>query len=320
MNLRRANVRLLKRSRGTTTVTQTLTVVAVTIGLSLPAFAKGSVWLPAPESGNVTVSYVSQTADNMWVGENGPNPIPFQGLDQTTLQFDGAYALADAWALDASVGTSEVSPKHGKAIPLSNDGRTDLEVGVTWRFADELISDAPSMAVRFAAILAGDYEAGGAGPKEVMGDASRVGAGPTAIGDGSDGFELSGIVGKVFADRIALSGELGTRNRGSDVPRETFMNLDAHLIAGQYLVLTAGYYLQASAGDLNIGPPPGPGAHGTYWRRFPHVAEDVSRLSLGGTLNFGDMSVGLHWFSVLDGRNTAEFEAVGGTFTYNFGR
>ena len=304
----------------TTAATRNLAALSVSIMLSLPALAEGTVWLPTPESGNVTVSYVSQSADNMWVGKNGPNPIPFQGLDQKTLQFDATYGLADAWALNASVGTSEVSPKHGRPIPLSTDGRTDLEVGITWRFVDELISDAPSMAVRFGAILAGNYDAGGAGPAEVMGDVSRVGAGPTAIGDGSDGFELSGIVGKVFADRIAVSAELGTRNRGSDVPRETFMNLDGHLIAGQHLVLTARYYLQSSAGDLDIGPPPSPGKHGTYWRRFPHVAEDVARISLGGTLNFGDMSVGLHWFNVLDGRNTAEFEAVGGTFTYTFGR
>ena len=288
--------------------------------LSPPALADGSVWLPAPGSGSVTVSYVSQTADNMWVGEQGPMPIPFKGLEQTTLLFDGTYGLSDALALDASVGSSEVSPTHGRPIPISTDGRTDLNVGLTWRFLDEVVSDGPSVAVRLGAILAGDYEAGGAGPVEVMGNAARVGAGPTAIGDGADGFELSVIVGKIFGDRLALSGELGTRNRGSGVPRETFVNLDAYLIAGSRLVLGGQYHNQASSGDLDIGPPPGPGAHGTYWYRFPHVAEDVNRLSLGGTFTFNDqLSVGLHWFNVLDGRNTAEFEAVGGTLTYNFG-
>ncbi len=287
--------------------------------VSLPTFA-GTVWLPTPESGALMASYVSQSADNMWVGEDGPRPIPFRGLDQDTVQLDATYGLSDALALDASLGRSEVSPKNGGPIPLTTDGLMDLNVGVTWRIVDELVTDTPSFAVRFGAIMAGNYDAGGAGPAEVMGDPSRVGAGPTAIGDGSDGFELSGIVGKVIASSLALSGELGTRNRGSGVPRETFMNLDAQWIAGQYLVLSARYYLQSSAGDLDIGPPPGPGAHGTYWRRFPHVAEDISRISLGATVNFGGMSVGLDWFNVLDGRNTAEFEAVRGTFTYYFGR
>ena len=294
-------------------------VVTPLLALALPAKADGSVWLPAPGSGSLTASYISQTADNMWVGKAGPMPIPFRGLDQTTFQLDATYGLSDAFAVDASVGTSEVSPKHGMPIPISTEGRTDLELGMTWRFADEVISDGPSAAVRFGLILAGDYEAGGASPVEVMGDASRVGPGPTAIGDGADGAELSGIVGKVFGNRLALSAEVGTRYRTSDVPQETFVNFDAHLIAGSHLVLSAQYHLQSSSGDLDIGPPPRPGGHGTYWYRFPHVAEDVSRVSLGGTLSFDRFTVGVHWFDVLDGRNTAEFEAIGGTFTYNFG-
>ena len=69
---------------------------------------------PRREAGTLTVSYVTQSADNMWVGENGPMPIPFNGLDQTSLLFDATYGLSDAVALDASVGSSEVSPTHGK--------------------------------------------------------------------------------------------------------------------------------------------------------------------------------------------------------------
>lgn len=295
-------------------------VAAPMLAFALPALGDGSVWLPVPGSGSLTASYVSQTADNLWVGKTGPMPIPFRGLDQTTFLLDASYGLSDAVAVDASVGMSEVSPKHGMPIPTSTDGRTDLELGLTWRFADEVVGDGPSAAVRLGLILAGDYEVGGAGPVEVMGDAARVGAGPTAIGDGADGAELSVIVGKVFGNRLALSAEAGTRYRTSDVPQETFVNLDAHLIAGSYLVLSAQYHAQSSSGDLDIGPPPGPGAHGTYWYRFPHVAEDVSRVSLGGTLSFERFTVGLHWFDVLDGRNTAEFEAFGGTFAYHFGR
>lgn len=296
-----------------------LAIAALLVALAVPVRADGSVWLPAPGAGTVTVSYVSQSADNMWVGENGPNPIPFKGLDQTTVLLDGTYGISDALALDASVGTSEVSPKHGMPIPLSTDGRTDLNAGLTWRFQDEIIGDGPSMAVRVGFLLAGSYDVGGPGPAEVMGDPSRVGAGPTAIGDGANGFEVSGIIGKVLANRLALAAELGTRNRKDDVPQETFANLDAHLIVSPNLVLSGRYHIQSSSGDLDIGPPPGPGAHGTYWHRFPEVAEDVRRISLGGTLSFDRIDVGVHWFNVLDGRNTAEYEAIGATFAYNFG-
>lgn len=293
----------------------TVSVLVTTTGV----LGDGSVWLPAPGTGTMTVSYVSQSADNMWVGKNGPNPIPFRGLEQSSVTFDGTYGLSDAVSFDIRVGTSEVSPKHGRPIPLSTDGRTDTELGVTWRFRDEIVSDGPSIAARVKAILSGSYDTGGFGPAEVMGDVNRVGAGPTAIGDGANGFELSGIVGKVIQNRIALSAELGTRNRSNDVPRETFMNFDVHYIARDNLVLSARYYMQSSSGDLDIGPPPSPGAHGTYWHRFPQVAEDINRVSLGGTMSFNNVDVGLHWFKVLDGRNTAEFKAFGGTLSYNFG-
>ncbi len=298
----------------------TSAISASILAFASTANADGSVWLPAPGTGTVTMAYISQSADNMWVGNNGPNPIPFQGLDQSTITVDGAYGLSDAVALDVRVGRSEVSPKHGRPIPLSTDGFTDVELGLTWRFRDEIVDEGPSMAIRVGGILAGNYDTGGPGPVEVMGDVNRVGAGPTAIGDGGSGIEISGIIGKVFNNRFALSAELGLSTRSNDVPRETFMNFDAHLIAGENLVLSAQYHIQKSSGDLNIGPPPGPGAHGTYWHRFPEVAEDINRIALGGTLVFNQVDIGLHWFKVLDGRNTAEYKAFGGTVTYNFGQ
>lgn len=282
--------------------------------------ADGSVWLPTPGTGMVTVSYVSQSADNMWVGEDGPRGIPFQGLDQSTITVVSTYGFSDAVALDIRVGRSEVSPKNGGPIPLSTSGLADTELGLTWRFLDEVVTGGASVAVRFSAILAGNYDVGGAGPAEVMGDPHQVGAGPTAIGEGAGGFELSGLIGKVFSNGFALAAEVGLRSRSGDVPRETFMNFDAHWIAREYLVLSAQYHIQSSSGDIDIGPPPGPGAHGRHWDQFPFVAEDINRISIGGTMLLDRINLGLHWFNVLNGRNTAEFKAYGGTLTYKFGQ
>lgn len=275
-------------------------VAALVASWATGVYANGTVWLPAPGAGSVTASYVSQSADDFWHivdGQMAHTPFP-PGLEQTTTFISATYGLADAWAVDAQVGMSEASNKANPAPHPTLDGRTDLGLGITWRFADEVLSDGPSMAVRFGMILAGDYET----------------YWPTAIGEGADGVELSGIIGKVFGDRLALSAEVGTRNRTSDVPQETFINFDAHLIAGQHLVLSANYHIQDSAGDQDI--------HGPGFTRFvlPFVAEDVNRVSLGGTLSFDRFSVGLRFFDVVDGRNTADFDAVSGTFTYNFGR
>ena len=276
----------------------TLLILAPLVAMATNSHANGSVWLPAPGTGSVTVSHVSQSADDFWHivdGEMEHTPFP-PGLEQTTTSISGTYGLSDAWALDAQVGGSEASNKYTFPHPTL-DGRTDLNLGLTWRFVDEVTSDAPSMAVRVGAIVAGDYEINW----------------PTAIGEGADGLEISGIVGKVLGDRLALSAEVGTRNRSNDVPRETFVNFDAHLIAGPHVVLSAQYHLQRSDGDRDI--------HGPGFTRFvlPFVDEDINRLSLGGTVSLGPVDIGLRWFDVLDGRNTADFNAVAGTFTYRFG-
>lgn len=266
---------------------------------AMSVHADGSAWLPAPGATSLTVAYVSQDADDFWhIVDGRMSHTPFgPGLEQTSTLISARYGLSDALALDAQIGWSEASNKADGPHPTL-DGRTDTHLGVTWRFADELMGEVPSMAVRFGVILQGDYET----------------AWPTAIGDGSDGFELSGIVGKVLAERVALSAEAGTRNRGSDVPRETFLNFDAHLIASSMLVLSAQYQLQRSDGDRDI--------HGPGFSRFvlPWVAEEYDRLSLGGTLSLDQFDLSLRWFDVTDGRNAADYNAITGSVTYHFGR
>lgn len=291
--------------------------------LLFASFAKageGSVWLPAPGAGSISVSYISQDAEMMWAGGNHVN-IPFNGLDQKTTLVSGSWGLTDELALDVNMGSASVKPTHGRAIPVENDGTTDLEAGVTWRFRDEIISGGASMAVRVGLILAGSYDVGGRGPAEpdVRGNADLVGVGPTAIGEGANGFEASAIVGKVLGDKFAVSASLGMKNRSGRVPTETLLNFDGHFFASNNLVLSAGYDLKKSDGNINIGPPPGPGAHGTYWELFPFVAEEVKRVSAGGTLFLQRVNLGLDWVKVLDGRNTPEYQAVGFSLTYNIG-
>ena len=58
---------------------------------------------------------------------------------------------------------------------MESDGMTDMTIGLTWRVIDEDISEAgaPSVAVRVAGIIAGDYDTGM----------------PWSVGDGGDGFD-----------------------------------------------------------------------------------------------------------------------------------
>ena len=72
----------------------------------------------------------------------------------------------------------------------SYSGLADVNLGVTWRFLDEALSDyalMPSVALRAGGIIAGDYQTGYI----------------NSLGDGGDGFEVSALAGKFFADRFA---------------------------------------------------------------------------------------------------------------------
>ena len=252
------------------------------------------------ERSSSSANYVDQSADGFYLQGH---PVfkdqtpPFLQIDQQTVWVDGVYGLSDAFAFDWRAGWSAANTKVKG--PPDTDGIADFTAGFTWRLVDEDISESsgPGIALRAAAIFAGDYDVGQ----------------PNAIGDGGNGFEASVIVGKVLAGRFALASELGLRSRNNDIPRETYFNLTGYLLASPKLTLRGEYHLSRSSGDLDIG---GPGFNAM---RFPEVNEDVDRISFGGAYNFSDrMRVGLNGFSVIDGRNTSDFDAVAATFTYGF--
>ena len=261
---------------------------------SAPAWAEGSPWLPIPRSGSLSVSHVYQDAEKFYRGKDRRR-LPFGGIEQSTTWVTLNYGLAESVALDVQGGYSEVEADNG----MESDGMTDTTIGLTWRVIDEDISEAgaPSVAVRVAGIIAGDYDTGM----------------PWSVGDGGDGFEGSLIAGKIFGNRFALSAEVGRRERNSKVPGETFLNAAAYFLASPRLSLSARYHKTMSDGDLDIG------GYGFSPARFPETDEDIDRVALGGSFNLTDqISLGLNWFSILDGRNTADFDAILGTITYTF--
>ena len=262
--------------------------------LSAAVWAEGSPWLPIPKSGSLSVSHVYQDAEKFYRGKDRRR-LPFGGIEQNTTFVSLNYGLTDSLALDAQGGHSEVETDNG----MESDGMIDTNVGLTWRVVDEDISETgmPSIAVRVAGIIAGDYDTGM----------------PHAIGDGGDGFEASLLAGKIFDGRFALSAEVGRRERSDNVPGETFLNIGAYLVAMPRLALLAQYHKTMSDGDLDIGGP------GFSPARFPETDEDIDRVSIGASFNLtSQLSLGLNWFSILDGRNTADFDAILGTVTYTF--
>ena len=173
-----------------------LALAGLAVILSTPPARAGSPWLPAPGAGNVSLSYTYQTADEYYRKTSPTSsvetvPLP-DDLQQHTVLVDVEYGLFESVALDVRLGYAEsYFQKHGTLREKSPGGLGDVNFGVTYRLLDETIVEnelLPSLALRAGAIIAGDYDTGSI----------------NSLGDGGEGFEISGLAGKFFADRFAL--------------------------------------------------------------------------------------------------------------------
>ena len=212
-----------------------------------PVSAQGTPWLAEPGTGTVNISFVNQNATEFYrqtTKVKGPLEATGANLAQNTMWFGVNYAINDAVAIDLqsawarSFVAGGVGPSGGQE---SYSGMFDSTVAVTWRIVDELISDAPSVAVRVGAIIPGRYDTGYI----------------NSLGDGGAGVETSLIVGK-FGSAAGVSAEIGYRNRGStevntqavggaasggekvDIPADMFLNLGLFIPAGDYRDLRGG--------------------------------------------------------------------------------
>ena len=275
-------------------------VLASAIGLLCglaagPALAAGSPWLAEPQTGSVSVVYVSQKADKKWTGRGGTQygPMPDDGeLTQGTLWLLGDYALRDNVAIDGQIGWA-----RSELAANSDRGLADARFGVTWRLADELVGQPLSVSVRGGAIVAGNYDTGFI----------------YALGDGGSGVEASVLVGKVFAERLGVSAELGHRRRGNDIPAETYYNLAAFLQASDRVTLAVDYQRVNSNGDLNIGVDP------FTPDRFPEAAEETTVVGGRATVNLTDTASATFFYGdTIDGRNTSDSRILGVSVSYGF--
>ena len=266
--------------------------------LSVSAWANGSPWLPVAKSGTLDLAYVSESSKKFYRGTDR-RTLPFSKIDQETFHLSADYGLTDSLAIDLAFGLADVTGRAPSPPgPPDRDGPTDLNFGLTWRVVDEDINlGAPSVALRMGATIAGNYGTGV----------------PTAIGDEASGVEASLIVGKIMGGRFALSGEIGHRTRDNSVPDETFLNATAFFMVGPRLILNAQYHNTMAGGSLDIGDP------GFNPKRFPETTEDIERIGFGATFNVSSrLGLGLNWFAVIDGRNTADFDTIAARVSYTF--
>lgn len=261
--------------------------------VSTPLLAQNTPWLPAPTQTNLTFSYVHQEADELFAGEQRSELGA--DLKQSTKWLSVSHGINENLAVDGRVGysDSDFSPAG------DDDGITDTNLGVTWRFLDEAVAGgaAPSLAVRAGAIIAGDYDTG------------QV----NSIGDGVDGAEISLLAGRGFSNGLAVSADAGFRYRSSDVPNESFVNISSYYsFAGSF---TGSLYYQGvfSNGDLDIGS-------ATFTPdRFPETEENIETVGVGLFYQLQNgFGIGANYATVVEGRNTADADIYALSLTKGF--
>lgn len=269
-------------------------VGAITVGLVIPALshAQNSVWLPAPGSGSVGLSYLSQDADRFYIGGNLMS-LPFGTIKIKTTTLSAQYAVADGLALDAKIPFARRTSGIG-----SDSGTGDARVGVTWRFVDEYEKrGAPTVALRAGAIIAGNYQT------------QR----PDSIGDGASGYEVSLLLGRYLTPTFGVRGEIGIRDRNRGVPNQTFVSVGADWRMTPALAATVGFTGTRNSGNLDIGGP------GFTPLRFQQVAEKRNLISAGLSYSVTErISLNGNIGKVTSGRNTSKNDVYSLGAAYDF--
>ncbi len=287
-----------------------LATVATLLLTAVPARA-GSPWLPAPGAGNVNLSYTYQTADEFY---RNTTKVPTPGnvgedLVQHTTYVEVRYGLLDNIAIDGRIGYAQShygfdpSRGNGAISDKSPDGLADVNLGITYRFLDETITESPllpTLAIRFGGIIAGDYESGDI----------------NSIGDGGDGFEISGMAGKFLGDMFVVSSEFGYRNRSNDVPDNLFLNLSGGIVLFNRIVLNISYQrVDTPWSSFDIGDPGFSPITGV----FPELKEETELIGGGFNVAVTDsMNLGFQYASVIEGRNTAASDVFSVSLGYSF--
>src|SRR5436190_6591668 len=267
--------------------------------IAASAAAQHSVWLPEKDHIVITPSYVYQTFDHFWAGNQKVKMDGDMWQHTAFLGFD--YGVTDDTAIDATVGwvwSETDSPTLGANghTRLNDDGLTDTTFGIRQRFVDENDYNQwwiPSLALRVGGIIKGTYD-----PNF-----------PFSAGDGASGVEGSLLVGKSICPGFGTYGDIGYRYRDGHVPDDLFGSGGIYL-AWKFLSGTVGYRFTKGLSGMDIGDP------GFTFPKTKEISQNVEA-SLGFTDPGGRyyQVFAAHTFS---GRNTGERDILGGAISLTF--
>lgn len=267
--------------------------------VSFSSLVAANAYLPAPGSIIARPTTSVQWATDFWFDDNEAT-LPGH-LTQTTVSLDLEYGIAPDLAVDLSVGYSNVNYQGGPlggTLVLTKDnknvrhGTTDTRLGISWRVVDEFksLSDAaPTITLRFGAIIAGSYETGFL----------------NAVSDGADGVEAGLKFGKVFlAANAGLYGDVDYRWLSSSTPDEWEVGLGVYKTFGLFTYSLGMREKQSTDGLDILGP-------GFTLDRFPDLREKNRTAEIGLTWNWrANSSLSLGYAHTIEGENTPKKSVV----------
>ena len=279
---------------------RTLLSLALVASPLLALAESNSPWLPIPGQVSASIGYVTQKAEEAYIGDKKLAVSAITGggasrYDRTSTKLRVDYGLTDSVALDAAISTGTASVGGAD----KDSGSTDSVIGVRWRVIDEYEQPGiPTVTLRAAAIIKGNYQ----------------GARLAALGKAANGIEASVIVGKQLTPAIAAYGELGLLNYSNNVPNATFYELGTQIRISPGWSTSLAYTNKKFGGDLDIGGP------GFTPARFQQVREERSLIKFGVNFAFAaNQGIALNYAIVTNGRNTVKDNSILGiSYTYGF--
>jgi hypothetical protein len=262
------------------------------------AGAQHSVWLPESQKVVVTPSYVYQSFDKFWAGEEKVKLDGDLWQHSAFLSFD--YGVTEDTAIDATVGwawsETDAAALGAGSRNLNDDGLTDTTFGVRQRFIDETDFNQwwlPSLALRVGGIIEGTYDENF----------------PFSVGDGASGAEVSLLGGKTICPGFGMYGDVGYRWRDGNVPDDLFGST-GFFVSWKGLSFTGGYrFMEGLSGD-DIGD---------AGFTFPTVKEVSHNLEASvGYTDPGGRFYQVFYAHTITGRNTGERDILGGAISLTF--
>jgi len=268
--------------------------------LALPAstVSANSPWGYEEGVTSVSYSYVSESFDEIYKGTQ--SGIYFPEVNLTTHWFYYGTGLSDTLTLSVQTGYVESENVGNPENPYVYTGLADTLISVKKEVINQYMDDAfATIAYRIGVTVAGNY--------------GRFTL-PHAPGDGANGVEVSGLMGRFATSKLSLQAEFGFRLRLNDTPDEIFYSVGANYYLLPELSFTVNLMANSPSSGTDI-------TDSDFKKEFYETKEVRSMLDVSVAYNVEAINLSLGYATVIDAletRNTAASKVLHFSLSYTY--